>query len=49
MSPWENKYNLLLYEYESRWHRPSFDALTYIEDTIKKFKRAELTGVAELR
>ena len=44
--PWESKYNLLLYEYESRWYRPSFDALTYIEDTIKKFKRAELTGIA---
>src|ERR1044071_2866192 len=44
--PWENKYNLLLYEYESRWFRPSFDALTYIEDTIKKFKCAHITGIA---
>lgn len=44
--PWESKYNLLLYEYEARWYSPSFDALTFIEHAMKKFKRAGLSGIA---
>lgn len=42
---WRHKYEPLLYEYDPEWCNPNFDAIAFIEDTIKKFRRTPLAGV----
>src|ERR1041384_2217241 len=41
-----DKYEPLLYEYDPEWCNPNFDAIEFIQHTVKKFRRTPLAGVA---